>query len=393
MDIAALQRALEARGLDAWLLYDFRGQNPTAQSALGLTGHMLTRRWLYCVPREGEPTILVHAIERGSFPKTIRGSLRSYSSWQSLESELRAILSGKSKIAMEYCPRGAIPYLSRVDAGTLELVRSFGVEVVSSADLVQEFLCRWSPEQLESHVRASKLVHDAKDEAFDVLAAEIRAGRPVRETDGQKRILDAFARGGLVTDHPPIVAVGAHAGDPHYVPSEATPTRIEKGHLVLIDLWARLDTPGAVYSDITWVAFAGDRPTAKMEEIFRVAADGRDRGLALVGKARAEGRTLQGWEVDRVVRDFIAARGYGDRFLHRTGHNIGTSVHGDGCNLDDLETHDTRELLVGLGFSIEPGIYLDDVGVRTEIDVYLAPDGPKVYTPIQQELIRLRVSD
>ncbi len=392
MDLDAVRGALGTGPIDAWLLYDFRGQNPTAVGALGLGGHMLTRRWFFLVPRTGEPRMLVHAIEKKSLPAQVPGVVESYSSWSSLETRLKAMLAGCRTVAMEYCPRGAIPYLSRVDAGTIELVRSLGVDVVSSADLVQHCLCRWSAGQVESHERASRVVNAAKDEAFDFAATEIRAGRTVRETDVQRRILDAFARGGLVTDHAPIAAVNAHAGDPHYVPGERTPTPVRKGDLVLIDLWAKLDAPEAVYSDITWVGFAGEQPSPKMEEIFRITADARDRGLAMIAQAHREGRTLKGFEVDRVVRDYIESKGYGDRFLHRTGHNIGAaSAHGDGANLDDHETHDTRELVVGLGFSIEPGIYLDDIGVRSEIDVFLGATGPQVFTPIQQEIVRLRV--
>jgi Xaa-Pro aminopeptidase len=292
---------------------------------------------------------------------------------------------------MEYFPLGAIPTLSRVDAGTIELLRSMGVEVVPSAELVQRFLCRWTPRQLASHVRALRSIDDAKDLAFEQIGIALRRGAEVTETRVQKLLLDEFARASLETDHPPIVAVNAHAGDPHYVPSEKTPTPIRKGDLVLIDLWARGKDPGNVYADITWVAFCGDRPAARAEEIFRVAAEGRDAGLAAVRAAWREKRTLEGWEVDRLVRDHITSKGYGDRFLHRTGHSIGTSVHGDGANLDDFETHDTRQLVEGLAFSIEPGIYLPEegLGVRTEIDVALTAEGPQVFSKIQQEIVRI----
>jgi Xaa-Pro dipeptidase len=394
MDIAALQGALAELKLDAWLLYDFRRQNPTALDAVGLGDHLLTRRWFYLVPRQGEPRLLVHAIEIGSFPKEVAGRRESYTSWQSLEEKLGAMLAGHRRVAMEYFPMAAIPYLSRVDAGTIELVRSLGVEVTSSGDLVQRFLCRWTPAQVESHVRALTAIDLAKDAAFDLIATELRAGRRIFETDVQRFLMERFAAAGCITDHPPIVAVNGHAGDPHYVPSERTPTQIRKGDLVLIDLWAKEDAATAAYADITWVAFCGDKPAPKMEEIFSVTAEGRDLGLAMLQKAFAEKRTLQGWEVDRAVRDQIASKGYGDRFLHRTGHSIGArAVHGDGANLDDLETHDTRELIGGVAFSIEPGIYLPEegMGVRSEIDVVLTEAGPRVFSPIQRELVRLRV--
>jgi Xaa-Pro aminopeptidase len=292
---------------------------------------------------------------------------------------------------MEYFPEGAIPYLSRVDAGALELVRSYGVEVVSSAELVQRFLCRWSDAQVASHRRALEAIDTAKDAAFERIGAAVKKGERILETDVQDFLLARFAAADLETDHAPIVAVNGHAGDPHYEPSPATPTPIRKGDLVLIDLWARGKGPDDVYADITWVGFCGERPPEKLERIFRVTAEARDLGLSTVERAHREGKTLQGWQVDRAVRDHIAAAGFGERFVHRTGHSIGRNVHGDGANLDDLETHDTRSLVPGLAFSIEPGIYLPEegLGVRLEIDVFLAADGPKVFSKIQREIVRV----
>ena len=397
MDIPALQRALVEQGLDGWLLYDFHGQNPTALTALGLNGHMLTRRWYYLVPAKGEPRLLVHAIELGSFPKHVPGQRQAYASWQSLRAALQglfAALPPHPKLAMEYCPEAAIPYLSRVDAGTLEVVRGLGAEVLSSAELVQHVLCRWTPAQVASHQRALKGIDEAKDAAFVRIGELLRRGVEPKETEIQTFLTDRFAEAGLECDHAPIVAVNAHAGDPHYEPSEATPTPIRKGDVVLIDLWARGTSPDDVYADITWMGFCGDRPGEKLERIFRVAADGRDVGLATVEKAFRDRAPLQGWQVDRAVRDHIAGQGFGEAFIHRTGHSIGVNVHGDGANMDDLETHDTRRLVPGLAFSIEPGIYLpqEGLGVRTEIDVVLAPEGPKVYSKIQQELVRIPVA-
>ena len=394
LDIPALQQTLRELDLDGWLLYDFHGQNPTALNALGLAGRMLTRRWFYLVPAHGDPTALVHAIELLSFPKEVPGKRARYASWESLLAALRALfgaLPPRRRLAMEYFPKAAIPTLSRVDAGTLELVRDEGVEVVSSAELVQRFLCRLTPHQLASHVRALRAIDDAKDAAFDQIGVALRRGIEPSETQIQKFLLDAFAQAHLECDHAPIVAVNAHAGDPHYEPSERTPTPIRKGDLVLIDLWARGKGPGDTYADITWVGFCGDRPPAKAEEIFRVAADGRDRGVEALRAAHGEGRTLRGCDVDRVVREHIASKGYGERFIHRTGHSITTSVHGDGANLDSLETHDTRQLVEGLAFSIEPGIYLPEegMGVRTEIDVVLTGAGPKIFSKVQGEIVRI----
>jgi len=394
-NLPALQSALVELGLDGWLLYDFHGQNPTALTALGLAGRMLTRRWYYLVPAKGEPRLLVHAIERLSFPKEVPGARASYASWQSLGEGLKGLLAGLGptpRLAMEYYPEAAIPYLSRVDAGTLEVIRGLGATVVPSADLVQRFLCRWSPSQVKSHQRALHAIDGAKDAAFERIGTLLRQGKEPLEHEIQGFLVDRFHEAGLECDHPPIVAVNAHAGDPHYEPGPATPTPIRKGDLVLIDLWARGTGPDDVYADITWVGFCGERPPARAEEIFRVAAEGRDVGLATLEQAHRDGRTLQGWQVDRAVRDHISSRGFGDRFIHRTGHSIGLSVHGDGANLDDLETHDTRPLVPGLAFSIEPGIYLPEegLGVRTEIDVFLADDGPRVFSKIQRELVRIR---
>jgi Xaa-Pro aminopeptidase len=394
LDIAALQRTLRELDLDGWLLYDFKGQNPTALNALGLAGRMLTRRWFYLVPAQGEPTALVHAIELGSFPAEVQGRRAKYASWESLLAQLRALLAplpARRRLAMEYFPRAAIPTLSRVDAGTIELVRSEGVEVASSAELVQRFLCRLTPHQLASHVRALRAIDDAKDAAFEQIGVALRRGIEPAETQIQKFLLDRFAEAHLECDHAPIVAVNAHAGDPHYEPSERTPTPIRRGDLVLIDLWARGKGPSDAYADITWVGFCGDRPPARAEEIFRAAADGRDRGVEALRAAHREKRTLRGCDVDAVVREHIASRGYGEKFIHRTGHSITTSVHGDGANLDSLETHDTRELVEGLAFSIEPGIYLPDegLGVRTEIDVVLTGDGPQIFSKVQEEIVRI----
>lgn len=394
MDIQALQAALGEAGLDGWLLCDFHGQNPTAVAALGLEGRLLTRRWFYLVPRRGEPQLLAHAIEAGSFPEQVAGLRRTYASWQSQREQLGALVGGLrrgARLAMEYFPEGAIPSLSRVDAGTLELVRALGVEVVSSGDLVQLFLCRWDEAQVASHRRALAAVEGAKDAAFAYVTEAQRRGAAPLETEVQRFLLERFAEAALETDAPPIVAVNGHAADPHYAPSAGTPTPIRPGDLVLIDLWARGKGPRDVYADLTWVGFCGDRPPARLEEIFRVTVEARDAGLRALERASAEGRTLRGFEVDRVVRGHITERGFGDRFVHRTGHSIGTRVHGDGANLDDLETHDTRPLLPGLGFSIEPGIYLpaEGLGVRSEIDVFLAPDGPRVFGALQQELVRI----
>ncbi len=389
LPIRQIQDHLAEHGLDGWLLWDFRGQNPTALAALDLAGHLLTRRWAYLVPREGEPVLLVHRIESGSLPRR-PGRVVRYAGYHELHDRLREILAGRRSVAMEYCALGAIPYLSRVDAGTIELVRSFGTEVVSSADLVQHFLCRLTADQIDSHRRAALAIDRAKDDAFRFVAERIRAGRPALETEVQHRIMEAFECAGLITDHPPIVAVDAHAGDPHYVPRAEVARPCAEGSLVLIDLWAKENDPAAVFADVTWMGFAGQSPPARVAEVFDTVVRARDLGLDTVRQRYGVRERLEGWMVDRAVRDFIAARGFGDFFVHRTGHNIGAHAdHGDGANLDDLETHDTRALVAGLCFSIEPGIYLPEFGVRSEINVVLEEEGPRVYTPPQRELVRI----
>jgi Xaa-Pro aminopeptidase len=371
------------------LLWDFRGQNPTAVAALGLGGHLLTRRWAYWIPRSGAPVLLVHKIEVGSMP-TPAGEIRTYAGYRELHGRLHELLAGARRIAIEYCELGAIPYLSRVDAGTVELLRSFGVEIASSAELVQDFLCRLTTAQIESHRRAALAIDRAKDDAFQLIRDRIRAGRPALETEVQAFLMERFRRDGLTTDHPPIVAVDAHAGDPHYVTRAEVARPCAEGSLVLIDLWAKEDAASAVFADITWMGYAGARVPEHIATVFDVVRDARDLGLETVRRMHASGERIEGWMIDRVVRDFIAARGFGERFVHRTGHNIGAHAdHGDGANLDDLETHDVRPLVHGLCFSIEPGIYLEDFGVRCEIDVVLEAEGPVVYTPPQTALVHL----
>lgn len=386
--IPEVQGLLQSKGLDGWLLYDFKGQNPTAVQAMDLHGHMLTRRWAYLVPAKGEPVLLVHAIEIGSMPKK-PGTVVAYAGWQAFQSAMKDLLAGRKKVAMEYCPMGSIPYLSRVDAGTLELVRSFGVDVVSSADLVQHFLCVLDDWQIESHVRAAKAMDRCREAAYAFVRAEIRAGRTPLETDVQNVMMASFAKDGIVTDHPPIVAVNAHAGDPHYVPGR-TPTPVREGDLLLLDLWGKEDHPRAVHADITWMAMVGKDLPEKIDAVWKIVAAARDVGVERVREASKKGERLEGWQVDRAVRDYIAGKGYGDRFVHRTGHNIDAAhVHGDGANLDDFETHDTRTLVPGLCFSVEPGIYLPEFGIRSEIDVVLHADGPTVYTSVQKDLVAL----
>jgi Xaa-Pro aminopeptidase len=391
LQVRDISEFLAERAIDAWVLYDFHGQNPTALKALGLEGHMLTRRWFYSIPAKGkgEPTALVHEIEKGSWPK-LPGTLRAYAGHHRLADELKSLIGGYKKIAMEYCPMGAIPYLSRVDAGTVERIRAMGIEVVSSADLVQWFVSRWDADQLESHKRASAALDAAREIAYKMVVERARGGKPALEHEVQAAMVAEFERRNCLTDHPPIVAVNAHAADPHFVTTHEKPTPIKPGDLLLLDLWCKESTPRAVYADITWMAYVGATPKPEHQKVWDVVMRGRDIGVETVRKAHAEKKRIEGWQVDRAVRDYITAQGYGDQFVHRTGHSIDTLVHGDGANIDDYETHDTRELVAGLAFSIEPGVYLEgNFGVRSELDVFLGPDGPHIYTPPQTELVKL----
>jgi Xaa-Pro aminopeptidase len=370
-DLAAVQAAVQGQGLDGWLLYDFRGLNVLARRVLGLPADaMLTRRWFYFVPARGEPRKLVHRIEShalDAFP----GARQVYLRWQELEAGVAALVAGSRRIAMEYVPRNANPYVSRVDAGTVELVRSCGAEVVSSGDLVQQFEACWDDEQWAMHLEAARHTRSAYDVAFGHIAERVRRDGSVRETEVQRKILDHFAAHGLFTDHPPIVAVGPHSGDPHYAPGPGSDAPIRSGDFVLIDLWAKLDRPRAVYSDLTWTGFVGDEVPARYEDIFRVVARARDAAIGRVRSAFARGEPLQGWQVDQAARDVIEAAGHGSAFCHRTGHSIGQETHGNGANMDNLETHEERRVLPRTCFSVEPGIYLPEFGVRSEVNVFV----------------------
>lgn len=383
--ITEAQAELQALGLAAWLLYDFRGSNRLAQPFLGL-GHSLSRRVFLLVPPSGQPTLLVHAIERGSLPE-LPYRVESYSSRQSLEAAL-AQLVPRGRVAMEYSPKGDIPYLAQVDAGTVELVRSLGAEVVSSGELLQRFGA-WRAAQLAAHREAARHVLAAKDLAFEMLALRVHRGEAVRETEVQRLIASYFANEGLETGHPAIVAFGPHAGDPHYAPGPGRDAALQPGDAILIDLWAKLPGPENPYADITWMGACGQAGN-ELRRVWEVVKGARELAVDTIRAAYRAGRHPEGREIDRAAREFIAAAGYGEAFIHRTGHSLGTrATHGDAAHLDDFETRDTRLLRPGLGVTIEPGVYLEAFGVRSEIDLYLAEDGPEVTTEAQLELIVL----
>lgn len=390
VNVSKVQAYLQENDLDGWLIYDFRGLNPVATSIVQLGDHFFSRRWLYFIPKSGQPAAIVHKIENAIFPQ-LPGRRLLYAGWVELEEQLTQMLDGTSVIAMEYSPENAIPTISFVDAGTIEMIRKLDVDVVSSANLVQYFTCRLSSAQVASHKKAVEVLHETQKLAFAEIEQHLQQDRKITEYDVQRFIMSRLQEHGLVSMADAIVAVNSNASNPHYAPTAEQFTQIRKGDCILIDLWAKQDTPEAVYGDITWVGFAGKNPPPRYREIFEVVRDGRELAVTFLQQAAQKKRAVQGYQVDEVVRNHISGKGYGDYFFHRTGHSIDEHDHGKGVNIDSYETRDLREIVPGLLFSIEPGIYLPEFGVRTEIDVYFSEQGPEVFTPRQQELILLDV--
>jgi Xaa-Pro aminopeptidase len=389
LSIPAVQAALLEEGLDGWLLYDFHGSNPIARRLADIgNGIKTTRRWYYVIPAKGEPKKLVHAIESFNLDH-LGGSKTIYSRRDTLASGLKSVLGGMKRVAMEYSPGNNIPYISRVDAGTVEAVRQLGVEVASSGDLVQRFEAIWSDEALQTHRGASERLYRIKDRAFELVRDSRRAGRTLSELDVQRQMVGWFEDEGLITDSPPVVAAQENAGDPHYGPSETKHRGIGEGEVVLLDLWGKLPQAGAVYADITWVGVTAQTVPDRYVQAFTAARDGRDAAVALVQDAVRQGRELRGYEVDRACRAVVEQAGFGAQFVHRTGHSLGTEVHGNGVHMDDFETHDERRLIPGTGFTIEPGVYSPAFGVRTEINMFVGDREATVSGPLQNEFVLL----
>ena len=391
LDIAAVQAALKEDGIDAWLLYDFRGLNPIASdvTAVGRQGgHLATRRWYYLIPAAGEPRALVHAIEPHALAH-LPGHSERYAGHEQLDAGLRHLVSGFHKIAMEYSPRCAIPYIARVDAGTVERIRGYGVEVVSSGDLVQRFSAVWRAGEIASHVEASAKLYRVKDRAFEAISARLRDRVPTTEYDIQQLMVKWFNEERLITDSEPMVSAMENAGNPHYLPTASKSRAINADELVLLDLWGKVDRPGSVFADITWVGYTGRRVPDRYARAFGAVARARDAAIAFVQQAAREGRPVRGWEVDRAASSVLKEAGYGAEILHRTGHSLGETVHGDGVNMDDYETHDDRRLLPGTGFTIEPGVYFSDFGVRSEINMIVSERDARVTGPVQPEILAL----
>ena len=387
-DINGIQNDLRAAKLDGWLFYDFRGRDPIAQGILQLPPGMRTRRWYYFVPAKGTPRKLVHKIETESLG-ALPGDTLFYAGQEELRKNLAKLLGRSKNVAMQYSPKNAIPYVAMVDAGTVELVRSTGVKVVSSADLVQKYEACWSEAQLASHLAAGAVIDLVVRRAFELAANNVREKKTLTEYDLKQWILKELESAGITLDQGPDIAVGPHASDPHYGPTPETASPIREGDLLLLDVWGKMRAAGSVYYDITWVGYLGAKVPEKMAKIFGIVREARDKAVDLIQSSVAVGKPLQGWQVDLAARKVIEKAGYGKYFFHRTGHNIGQTVHGNGVNMDGLETHDVRHLIPKTCNSIEPGIYLPEFGIRSEVNVYIGEKEARVTGAVQKEILAL----
>ncbi len=387
-DINGMQADLRAAKLDGWLFYDFRGRDPIAHRILKLPEAMRTRRWFYFVPAKGTPRKLVHKIESEALA-VLPGDTLYYAAQDELRKNLSKILGRARNVAMQYSPKNAIPYVAMVDAGTVELVRGAGTKVVSSADLVQKYEACWTPEQLESHLTAGVAIDRIVREAFQLAAKSVREGKKLTEYELKEWILKEFDAAGLTTEEGPDIAVGPHASDPHYGPTLEKASPIREGDLLLLDVWGKTKAQGSVYYDVTWIGYLGAKVPEKMAKVFRIVRDARDRAVELIRSSVAAGKPLQGWQVDKAARNVIEKAGFGKYFFHRTGHSIGQAVHGNGVNMDGMETHDVRHLIARTCNSIEPGIYLPEFGVRSEVNVYIGEREARVTGAVQQEILAL----
>lgn len=392
MNLRQIQEALQSEGLDGWLFYDFRKSNPIAYQILSIPlNSFFSRRWFYFIPASGTSTALVSAVESHVL-NALPGEQRIFRTWEEMRSHLEALLQAGTRIAMEYSPMNAIPYMSRVDGGTLELIRSYKVEVVSSANIAQRFIAQLSEAQMESHREAGRRLIAAKDVLFAALGNDLRASVTLDEFSVVQRFADLIHDAGLVFPDPPHVAINENASNPHYEPTREKHSPIRRGDLILFDFWARLPEEGAIMADYTWMAFAGTRDEipAAQREVFVIVRKARDAGIAFIRSQLTANRQVEGSNVDDATREVIAQAGYADYFVHRTGHSIGTVVHGNGANLDNYETQDNRILLPSTCCSMEPGIYLPEFGIRSEVNLLVHERDIEVTgTPIQEEIIAL----
>jgi Xaa-Pro dipeptidase len=386
MNLPAIQAALRERKFDAWLFYDHHHRDPIGYTILGLPEKMhVTRRWYYLIPADGDPVKLNHRVEPRHL-ETLPGKQLHYGPWPEMHQRLKDMLAPYKRIAMQYSPNNNIMYVSLVDGGTLELLRGFGKEIVTSADLVTQFEATLTAEQIATHFEARDAMDPIMEGAFQEIGRRVRNGG-WDEYGVQQWFAEAFKREKLVTDDLPIVGVNENAGNPHYSPTPETSKPIREGDWVLLDMWAKKDKPGSVYYDITWTGFVGKTPSERHRKIFDIVTGARNVGIKTVQDAFTAKRRIMGWEVDAAVRAHIEKSGFGDAFVHRTGHSIGTEVHGNGANMDNLETKDEREIIPNTLFSIEPGIYLPEFGVRAEIDMLIRNGGAEVTGKIQNEIV------
>ena len=386
MKLEEIQSALREANLDGWLFYDHHRRDPIAYRVLNIAPVMCTRRWYYFIPRDGEPAKLVHRIEANNLVG-LPGREERYSAWREQREGLSRLLHGRKRIAMQYSALNNIPYVGLVDAGTIELVKSCGVEVESSADLVQQFEACWSDAQWQSHLAAGQVVHESVRVAFKAIRDAAAAGREISEFDVQREMVNVFAAHELIADEPPCVAVNANSANPHYSPPAAGSQPIRAGDFVLIDVWGKQNKPGAVYFDITWTGYVGETVPEQYTKVFDVVREARDAAIHLVQKSLEASRIIRGYEVDDAARDVVTRHGYAAFFVHRTGHSIGEDVHGNGANMDNFETHDERRIIARTCFSIEPGIYLHDFGVRSEVNVFTGAREARVTGEIQQAIV------
>ena len=387
--IHEIQSALREIGLDGWLFFDHHHRDPLAYRVLRFeAAQMPTRRWYYLIPAEGEPSGLVHNIEPNVL-SALPGAMRRYSGWRTQQNSLRELLGSCRNVAMQYSPLCAIPYVSMIDAGTVELVRSCGVEVHSSANLIQLFESAWDEAKLESHLEAGRRVDRVRHSAFELVRERLRQQIATTEYEIKQFILHQFRESGLVTDHGPIVAVNENAANPHYEPSQSVHSPIQPGDLLLLDMWAKLDQPHSTFYDITWTGFCGASAPSDVANVFDTVRLARDQAIALVQRRVSARQELRGFEVDDAARQVIEQAGFGPQFVHRTGHSIGEEVHGSGANMDNLETHDERLVLPMSCFSIEPGIYLKAFGIRLEVDLFVDQDRARVTGEKQEQLVLL----
>lgn len=392
MDLTTIQTALQDASLDGWLFYDHHHRDPLAYRILGLSDSLhVSRRWFYLVPAQGEPKKLVHRIEQGKLD-TLPGRKAVYSTWQELEEQLAAMLQGKTRLAMQYSPRNAIMYVSMADAGTVEVLREMGKEIVSSADLVSHFEAVLSEQQMASHYAAQRAIDTILAEGFREIGQRVSlgiSGRGTTEYEMVKWLQEAMRREDLIWENGPNVSVNRNSSDSHYEPTAENTQPIAMGDFLLIDIWGRKNTPGSVFYDITWTGVVGREPSAREVQVFETVAAARDAAIQIVEQAFASGNKMAGWQADDAARNVIRAAGFGEYFTHRTGHNIATEIHGSGAHLDNFETHDDRQILPNTCFSVEPGIYLPGFGVRSEVDMMTRHGEARVTGRVQRELVRI----